>query len=138
MRRVLQILTWRFGLSIYPYHFLAVSVALTIFDYSGQRAESKLAEFLIRTQVNSTVHPELSGAWFRAFDYDAWEYWASDNDWGYGPWTTETGWSNGWIMTALAAREGNTTVGRGGSFIRARGYFVLVTVGVGGRCWLDC
>jgi hypothetical protein len=30
-------------------------------------AESKLAEFLVRTQVVSTAHPELSGAWFRAF-----------------------------------------------------------------------
>ena len=28
--------------------------------------------------------PELEGAWFRAFDYDAQEYWGSDNDWGYG------------------------------------------------------
>ena len=73
-------------------------------------AESKLAEFLVRTQVKSASMPELSGAWFRAFDYERWEYWASDNDWGYGPWTTETGWSNGWIMTALAAREANTTV----------------------------
>lgn len=60
--------------------------------------------------MKSAGRPELSGAWFRAFDYEAWDYWASDNDWGYGPWTTETGWSNGWIMTALAAREGNTTV----------------------------
>jgi hypothetical protein len=28
----------------------------------------------------------------------------------YGPWITEAGWSNGWITTALAAREANTTV----------------------------
>jgi hypothetical protein len=60
--------------------------------------------------VVSTKHPELQGAWFRAFDYKAWEYWASDNDWGYGPWTTETGWSNGWIMSALVLREANSTL----------------------------
>lgn len=45
-------------------------------------AESKLVEFLAKTQVVSEAHPELSGAWFRAFDYERWEYWASDNDWG--------------------------------------------------------
>ena len=73
-------------------------------------AETKLAGFLVRTQVVSEAHPELDGAWFRAFDYNAWEFWASDNDWGYGPWTTETGWSNGWIMSTLAAREANTTL----------------------------
>lgn len=100
-------------------------------------AETRLVEFLVRTrttqamathlniisrdmserirllevtEVVSKKHPELHGAWFRAFDYKAWEYWASDNDWGYGPWTTETGWSNGWIMSALALREANTTL----------------------------
>ena len=54
-------------------------------------AESRLIDYLVRIQVTSRRHPELSGAWFRAFDYRSWEYWASDNDWGYGPWTTETG-----------------------------------------------
>ena len=73
-------------------------------------AETKLVEFLVRTQVVSEAHRELQGAWFRAFDFKAWEFWASDNDWGYGPWTTETGWSNGWIMSVLAMREANTTV----------------------------
>ena len=26
----------------------------------------------------SEAHPELAGAWFRAFDYERWENWASD------------------------------------------------------------
>jgi len=46
----------------------------------------------------------------RAFDYGRWEFWASANDWGYGPWLTEAGWSNGWITTVLALRGANTTL----------------------------
>ena len=73
-------------------------------------AEKALGEYLARTQVYSQEHPELSGAWFRAFDYSKWEFWASDNDFGYGPWVTDSGWSNGWITTALSMQERNTTV----------------------------
>ena len=73
-------------------------------------AESALSEFLVRIQVTSEEHPELAGAWFRAFDYERWEYWASDGDWGYGPWVTDGGWTNGWIMTAMAARDAGTTL----------------------------
>ena len=73
-------------------------------------AEEKLVNYLVRIQVTSTVHPELDGAWFRAFEYSRWEYWASDSDWGYGPWVTDNGWTNGWIQTSLALRHGNTTL----------------------------
>eukprot|EP00039_Didymoeca_costata_P026681 m.16390 g.16390 ORF g.16390 m.16390 type:complete len:895 (-) comp5685_c0_seq1:159-2843(-) len=69
-----------------------------------------LAEFLVRSQVSSERHSELSGAWFRAFDFSRWDYWASDTDWGYGPWVTETGWSNGWITTTLALMELNVSL----------------------------
>ena len=37
-----------------------------------------------------------------------WEYWASDSDWGYGPWVTDNGWTNGWIQTALALKDEGT------------------------------
>jgi len=73
-------------------------------------AEDRLVEYLIRIQVTSEMHPELEGAWFRAFDFIRWEYWASDSDWGYGPWVTDNGWTNGWIQTSLALRSGNTTL----------------------------
>jgi len=68
-------------------------------------AEAALAAYLARIQASSAAHPELDGAWFRAFDYERWEYWASDSDWGYGPWVTDNGWTNGWIQTALALRS---------------------------------
>merc|ERR1711871_1793771 len=60
--------------------------------------------------VTPEVHPELDGAWFRAFDFGKWDYWSSDNDWGYGPWVTDSGWTNGWIATGLAMRAANTTL----------------------------
>eukprot|EP01052_Picozoa_sp_SAG31_P005951 SAG31_NODE_270_length_18732_cov_9.342618_7_plen_188_part_00 len=99
--------------SLYTLSFALVGLREAVGATNDERlrdAEGKLVDFLVRTQVVSTSHPELNGAWFRAFDYKRWDFWASDNDWGYGPWTTETGWSNGWIMTAIAAREANTTV----------------------------
>jgi len=67
-------------------------------------AEDRLAAFLCRIQVASDDHPELDGAWFRAFDYCRWEHWASNADAGWGAWSTETGWTQGWITAVLALR----------------------------------
>lgn len=79
-------------------------------DARFRTAEDKLVGYLVRIQAASEVHPELDGAWFRAFEYERWEYWASDSDWGYGPWVTDNGWTNGWIGTAMALRNSNTTL----------------------------
>jgi hypothetical protein len=85
------------------------------------RAEDKLAEFLCRIQVSSSVHPELDGGWFRAFDFRLWDYWASNTDWGWGVWSIETGWTQAWITSVLAMRHlktslwdltANSTIGR--------------------------
>ncbi len=65
----------------------------------------KLAEFLIRIQVRSEMHPELDGAWFRAFDFNKWDYWGSNADSGWGAWSVEVGWTQGWVPTVLALRE---------------------------------
>jgi len=67
--------------------------------------ENKLADFFIRIQVSSEDHPELDGAWYRAFDYAEWEYWGSNADHGWGAWSVEAGWTQGWITTVLALRE---------------------------------
>jgi hypothetical protein len=69
-----------------------------------QRAEEKLIEFLLRVQVKSDTHPELDGAWFRAFDFERWDYWASNSDWGWGAWSIECGWTQGWINTVLSLK----------------------------------
>lgn len=73
-------------------------------------AEDKLAGFLCRIQIRSETHPELDGAWFRAFDYRRWEYWASSADAGWGAWSVETGWTQAWITSVLAMRQMKTSL----------------------------
>jgi hypothetical protein len=68
-------------------------------------AEKRLAEFLCRIQIRSQRHPELAGGWFRALDYGTWDYWASGSDWGWGPWSIETGWTQSWITSVLGMRN---------------------------------
>lgn len=76
-------------------------------------ASDRLADFLVRTQahVSSEGGPtrRLQGAWFRAFDVDKWEYWASNCDAGYGPWETENGWTIGWVSATLSLRALNSS-----------------------------
>jgi hypothetical protein len=72
-------------------------------------AEDMLAEFLCRIQVRSSAHPEFHGTWFRAFDFERWDYWASNSDWGWGPWSIETGWTQAWITSLLAMRHLKTS-----------------------------
>ena len=74
-------------------------------DPRWKKAEDQLAGFLVRAQVQSAAHPELSGAWFRAFDFQSWDYWASNSDSGWGAWCTETGWSQSWITSTFALRR---------------------------------
>ena len=73
-------------------------------------ASDKLAEFLCRIQVKSPGHPEIDGAWFRAFDYGRFEHWGCNADLGWGAWCIESGWTQGWITTILALREMNTSI----------------------------
>ena len=61
-------------------------------------AVSRLADFLVRIQVRSQAHPDIDGAWFRAFDYGRWDYWASNADNGWGAWCTLSGWIQSWIV----------------------------------------
>jgi hypothetical protein len=72
-------------------------------------AEDKLVRFLCRIQIRSEQHPELDGGWFRAFDFRRWDYWASSSDSGWGAWCIESGWTQGWITSVLAARRLKTS-----------------------------
>lgn len=74
------------------------------------RAANKLADFLCRVQVRSETHPELAGGWFRAFDFERWDYWASNSDSGWGAWSIETGWTMAWITSVLAMRGLQTSL----------------------------
>ena len=79
-------------------------------DMYYRNAEDKLAEFLCRIQVQSESHAELDGAWFRAFDYERWEHWASNSDAGWGVWSVETGWTQAWITAVPAMRRMQTSL----------------------------
>lgn len=70
-----------------------------------QTAVHKLSDFLTRIQVTSQKHPDLDGAWFRAFDYSRWDYWASNADAGWGAWSTLTGWIQSWIIATQVLVE---------------------------------
>ncbi|WP_266202737.1 hypothetical protein [Pontibacter kalidii] len=74
-------------------------------DAKYKKAVDKIADFLVRIQVNSGQHQDLDGAWFRAFDYNRWEYWASNADAGWGAWGTLTGWTQSWIVSTLALQQ---------------------------------
>jgi hypothetical protein len=79
-------------------------------DAAHVDAADKLAGLLVRAQVTSEAHPEFDGAWYRAFDFDKWEYWASDSDVGWGAWSIETGWTQAWISVTMAMRAENTSL----------------------------
>ena len=77
-------------------------------DY--REAERKLVQFLCRIQVRSEIHPALDGGWFRAFDFQRWEAWASNSDAGWGAWAIESGWTQGWIVSVLGMRQMKTSL----------------------------
>lgn len=74
-------------------------------DTKYKNAVNKIAEFLVRIQVDSQTHPDMDGGWFRAFDFKRWEYWASNADAGWGAWGTLTGWTQSWIVSTLALQQ---------------------------------
>jgi len=79
-------------------------------DAEWRKAEDRLAKFLCRIQTRSERRPELDGTWFRAFDFGRWDYWASNADAGWGAWSIETGWVQGWLVTTFALRQMNATL----------------------------
>ncbi len=72
-------------------------------------AVNKLSDFLIRIQTTSSGRADLDGCWFRAFDYENWEYYGSNADHGWGAWGTLTGWTQSFITTTLALKLENTS-----------------------------
>ncbi len=88
--------------------FSLTEAAAVTGDEKIKNAVQKLSDFMVKIQVESESRPELDGAWYRGFDYGRWEYWASNADLGWGVWSTETGWTQGWITTMLMMQELNT------------------------------
>ncbi len=78
-------------------------------DIELKQAEDRLAEYIVRIQVHSDAIPYLSGTWFRAFDFERWDYWSSSGDLGWGAWCAETGWGPAWSCIALGLRVKETS-----------------------------
>lgn len=72
-----------------------------------KKAVDKLSDFLVRIQAVSNRHKDMDGAWFRAFDFDRWEYWGSNADVGWGVWGTLGGWTQSWIVATLVLTSNN-------------------------------
>jgi hypothetical protein len=72
-------------------------------------AVDKLADFLVRIQSTTDGRADLDGCWFRAFDYENWEYYGSNADHGWGAWGTLTGWTQSFITTTLALKLKETS-----------------------------
>ncbi|HPC16607.1 MAG TPA: discoidin domain-containing protein [Candidatus Hydrogenedentes bacterium] len=89
---------------------LGLHEAVAAGESKYEEAEKKLAQFLCKIQIRSEEHVELDGGWYRAFDFDRWEFWASDGDNGWGAWSIESGWSQAWIVSVLALRELKTSL----------------------------
>ncbi len=79
-------------------------------DRRYAQSADRMADFLIRVQTRSEARPELSGTWYRGFDFKRWDYWGSDGDWGYGVLTTQTGWTHSLISATFALRQLNTNL----------------------------
>jgi hypothetical protein len=79
-------------------------------DERLKKAEDKLAEYLVRIQVRSHTIPYLDGAWFRAFDFNRWDYWASSADAGWGAWCVESGWGPAWNAIVFGLRAKHTSL----------------------------
>jgi len=79
-------------------------------DARIKQAEDRLVEYLCRIQTRSKKQFFLDGSWFRSFDYDKWEPWASSGDVGWGAWCIESGWGQAWIAATLALRQLDTSL----------------------------
>ena len=76
---------------------------------SYQKAVDKLADFLVRIQTKADNRADLDGCWFRAFEYDNWEYYGTNGDHGWGAWGTLTGWTQSFITTTLSLKQLNSS-----------------------------
>ncbi len=75
-----------------------------------KEAGDRLADFLVRIQIKTDRYPYLDGGWFRAFDFERWEFFASNADAGWGAWCIESGWTQGWITAVLGFRHMDTSL----------------------------
>ncbi len=93
------------GFALFGLH----EAAAATHDPQLKEAVDRLSEYMIRIQTRCAKRPELDGTWFRAFDYDQWDCWASSADVGWGAWCLETGWGQVWAGATLGLRLQQTS-----------------------------
>ena len=71
---------------------------------------NELSAFMQKTQITSS-YPSFNGAWMRAFDLNAQEYYGNLGDTGWGPYCIESGWTQSIILTGLLAQELDLSLG---------------------------
>lgn len=74
------------------YAAMSLPLASKVEPAFGELATGVL-DFLSRIQIDEGDEL-LDGTWMRAFDVQAWEYYGSNADIGWGPYCVETGWSH--------------------------------------------
>jgi hypothetical protein len=98
---------------LYVTNFVLIGLREAVAATNDRRlkaAEDKLAEYIVRIQVRSEAIPYLDGTWFRAFDFQRWDYWSSSGDLGWGAWCAETGWGPAWNGIVLGLRQQKTSL----------------------------
>ena len=74
---------------------------------------SDLTMYLMETQVfveeDKAEHSYLNGSWLRGFDFERKEYFGSSSDIGWGPYSVESGWTVGEILSAFGMIMTNTS-----------------------------
>ncbi len=96
---------------LYTSNFALFSLNEAVHATGNPRYEDavrKLSDFLVRVQSTSRGRADLDGCWFRAFDFEAWEFYGANADHGWGAWGTLTGWTQSFITTTLGMRLQST------------------------------
>ena len=78
-------------------------------DDAYARGADRLGAYLASIQASSAALPELSGSWFRTFDYELYDYWGSDADYAWGAVSVESGWTTTWIAAGISMRAINAS-----------------------------
>ena len=95
---------------LYTLDILLNSPNQTGFDVGlCQEMFQRLIDFLLDTQICSQDN-RLHGAWMRAFDMDAMEYYGCDKDFLWGPYCILTGWTTGAIPLVFLHLLGTKTM----------------------------
>jgi len=88
---------------LYSLNWLPLSLCIAYYftgDEYFREMRDYITEFFISTQVISP-DPMINGIWPRSINIDEMEVYGVPNDIGWAPWSVETGWTMGEILSGL-------------------------------------